>query len=182
MPEGFLALFDQTERMPLSPPGAAREYWVEFKHYLTGDEDDACTRAMFRLGGGGMEMTAVVADDPKTAMRHLRGRVDNNAFTRALVLHSIVNWNLTDRNDQPLALAPAEEKERSVASLPAAVIDRIATRILEIRQAQKPSQAARATFRGEAERGDPDGHDGAPGAPGVPPGAGLLAASWPPEG
>lgn len=182
MPDGFLSLFDATERLVLSPPGSDREFWVEIKHYLTGEEDDACTQAMFRLAGGGLEMSALVTDDPEQAQQQLHGRVDNGAFTRALVLHSIVGWNLTDRDGAPLPLAPAADKERSVGMLPAAVIDRIAARVLTIRQEQKPSRARRATFRGPAERSNPNGDDPAAGAAGVLDRGRLLAAPGTEEG
>lgn len=172
---GFLSLFDQTERIVLSPPGSPREYWVEIKHYLTGEEEDEVTAATF--GGQGMEMSAIAGMDEQ----QIRARVDIVTQARILLLHSIVDWNLTDRADQPLPLAPRADKERAIASLPGGVRDIITARIAEIRKAQKKTPAERAIFRGAAAGSDHDGDVSAPSAGGVLDGGRVLEAPRPPQ-
>lgn len=172
---GFLSLFDQTERLVLSPPGSPREYWVEIKHYLTGEEEDEVTAATF--GGQGMEMTTIAGMDEQ----QIRARMDIVMQARLLLLHSIVGWNLTDRGDEPLPLAPRDAKEQAIASLPGGVRDIITTRITEIRKAQKKTPNERATFRGAAAGSDHDGDGPAPGPGGVLDGGRVLEAPRPPQ-
>jgi hypothetical protein len=173
---GFLSLFDGTEKILLSPPGADRDYWVEVKHYLTSDEEDEITVATTGLQG--VEMSGIAGMDEQQVRAHL----DIAAQNRLMLLHSIVNWNLTDRGDQPLPLAPRAAKERSIASLPGGVREVILRRLMEMRKERRQTPGEKATFCGAAERGDPDGDGGSPGAPGVLDGGRVLAAPGAQEG
>jgi hypothetical protein len=173
---GFLSLFDETERIVLSPPGADKEFWVAIKHYLTGEEEDEITDVSF--GAQGMQLSAIAGMDEQ----QIKGRMDLVAQSRVLLRNSIINWNLTDRDDNPLPLAPRAAKEASIASLPGGVRDIITKRIAEIRKDHRRTPAERAAFRGAASGGDLDGDGGADGAGGVPDGVRVLEAPRTDEG
>lgn len=174
---GFLSLYDQTERLEV-----AEGYWVEIKQHLSGDEDDACTRALLGPEGTQMHSQSNGQSREQTAAA-IRARLDQAAYQRELMAASIVGWNLTDQNDQALPLAPANAKRASIARLPQVVRDQITARLLEIQDEHRRERQNRTTFRGQVVGGDLDGSpiSGTAGAEPVPGGTGLVAEAWPSE-
>lgn len=176
MPDGFLSLFDQTETIDVTPPGADGHWWVEIKHFLTSEEDDACTKALF--GSRGMQLLQQTG----SMSGEVTAQMDNAAHVAKLLEFSIVSWNLTGRDGVPLPLQPTSVKRLSIAQLPDFARDKIAVRILKIRQERKQTPAEKASFRGEVSGGDHDGDGGSEGVGGVLDGGGLLAEARTQEG
>lgn len=100
---GFLSLYNQTERLIV-----ADDYWIDIKTNLTTEDYESAQRTL--LGKISMVGTGGIQSEPDTV-----------AYQYALVASSIVDWNLTDENDQPLLLTPDDEKRKSISRLPQSV-------------------------------------------------------------
>jgi len=100
---GFLSLYNAPQRIEV-----AEGYWIDVKTNLTTEDYEAAQRAligkMTMIGGG-----------------ELRSEPDTIAYQHELVLRAIVDWNLTDENDAPLPLEPADNKRASIKRLPQSV-------------------------------------------------------------
>jgi len=118
---GFLSNWDGTTVIDVShhtgdPEGT---WWVEVKQCLTHEEADRILRKMMKstikINGGkdGGVRTSLSTD----AIADQQGN---------LVLESILAWNLTDNNDEPLPVRPLEALERSLRMLPSPVYDEVA--------------------------------------------------------
>lgn len=96
---GFLSLFNEPERVVV-----VDGYWVDIKKGLSAEDYEAAQRAL--LGKMSMNNNGLSAEPDTVAYQH------------ELVFRAIVDWNLTDENDQPLPLAPADVKHASIRRLP----------------------------------------------------------------
>ena len=135
---GFLSAWDDTHRIDMSdlrgdPEGT---WWVDVKKCLSHAEAERLTKQMMKStikisgGKGGGVRTQMSTD----------AIVDQQS---GIVLESIVDWNLTDKNDVELPLEPHEDLARSLAMLPAPVYDRISTYVVP---ANTPNRDDEATF------------------------------------
>ena len=118
---GFLSHYSDVERIDVTPPGSAEgPFYVSIKKYLTGDEFEAAKRAL---------STVKVADSGITP------EPDIAAYQRELIVASVLDWNLTDENDQVLPLAPLADKRISVGKLPETVLAQL---LLKINESNEP--------------------------------------------
>lgn len=126
---GFLALYSGTERIDVG-----NDYWVEVKVCVTKAENDAAQRKMMQ---NKMSVHAGVGQ--------IEGDLDIPAYEEELVFQSITNWNLTDHNNNPLPLVPADAKRLAVQSLPSPVFQDIFKRVNDLNGAR--SSADSDSFR-----------------------------------
>jgi hypothetical protein len=109
---GFLSLFNAPERIIV-----AKDYWIDIKTSLTAEDYEAAQRAL--LGKVSMSNGGMSAEP------------DTIAYQHELVFRSIVDWNLTDENGEPLPLTPANDKHASIRRIPQSVFIDLYTRINE---------------------------------------------------
>ena len=122
---GFLSHYSDTERIDVTPVGVEDgPYYVVIKKYLTGDEFEAAKRAL----------SSVKIEDS-----NLTPEPDIAAYQRELIVASVIDWNLTDENDQPLPLTPLPAKRTSVGKLPETVLSSL---LIKINETNEPRTAA----------------------------------------
>lgn len=160
----FLDDYSGTERIDVG-----KGYWVDIKLCLSREEKRDANKYMSRM--------AAVQDD-KTDKMVTRAVPDIERYRDEVVLASIVDWNLDDK-DGVWQLSPPSAKRKNVNRLPEAVFDKVYKRANELNKS--PEVDEQKTFRDDAEQRDHDADavDEGAGDPGeVPDGAGILDQAW----
>lgn len=160
---GFLSLYEGTERIPLHG-----DYFVTVKKFLSSEDYDEAKKALTHFN----------VDDPTTDKTDEKAaiRPDPNVpeYQRELVVAAIVDWNLTDQNDQLLPLEPVAARRAAVKRLPEVVVTKL-YKAVQKNDADPEPQAA-ATFPAGSDGGGEGGDGWTAGAEAVQPGAGVLDA------
>lgn len=138
---GFLSLYDGVETIDLSDLDPTIEnydatagkpvWWVKVRKCLSNGEMDYCKDALSRLIDG-------------------KAAPDMAAYQQEMVVASIVEWNLTDEQDQVIPLAPAQWKHQAVRKLPERVFSRIYQKVNDLNSDRTVDE--RRQFRGRADR------------------------------
>lgn len=110
MAKGFLALFNEPERVAVG-----EGYWIDLRTSLTAEDYEAGQRVL--LG----KMTMVGGS--------LNSTPDTIGYQHELVFRSVVDWNLTDEEGDPLPLEPDKAKHDSIRRLPQSVFIDLYNRI-----------------------------------------------------
>lgn len=131
---GFLDLFNGPQRIFVTEDHA---YWVDVKKSLTAEDYEYAQRALI----GKM----VMSDDG------VRSEPDSVGYQHELVFLGIVDWNLTDEGDKPLALTPPEAKHASIRRLPQSVFLALYRQINE--SSAPRGKDAEVSFRAGDSRG-----------------------------
>ena len=150
---GFLSAWDQEDRIDVSDLAGAPlgTWWVDVKRTLSHAENEL---VMKRL----MKQTVKIAQTGSKPEITTEGVSVDGILSHQtdLVVASIVAWNLTDSNDQPLPVMPKEALLDSLNKLPATVFDRIAQVVMDA-NTEKPEEVA--TFHLGSISGNQDGQD-----------------------
>ncbi len=146
---GFLSAWDETKRIDVSDLAGADEgtWWVDIKPCLSHEEADRILRKMMRS-------TVKIAGGPDGGVRTQMNTDNLVDQQRNIVLESILEWNLTDRQGNLLPLG--DQVEASLDSLPSPVYDRIAKVVMA---ANSESKAETADFPAGGVELDQDGED-----------------------
>lgn len=131
---GFLSLYNTPDRIEVAPG-----YWIEVKKSLTAEEFEHAQSAL--LGNVSFGAGGEFKSEPDTA-----------AYQREIVFRSIVDWNLTDENDQPLPLTPDEDKMKSIMRLPQEVFGMVFDLVNETSGARSKDDEVR--FRADDQVSD----------------------------
>lgn len=142
---GYLNLFDQVTRISAGTDAESGiEYWVDVKQYLSNADEDACKKLLF-----GTER--VLAQDKEG---HYTAEPDTVGYQNEVVVRSIVNWNLTDRDNKTLPCGTLEERRASCALLPSWLMTKIYNVVNEASERNLASDPRfRAASDGSAEVG-----------------------------
>lgn len=144
---GFLRV--NTETVPLGD-----DYWAKVRE-LSTDEYAPIEDILAQVGVAGEGMTAEV---------HMA------VYRRALVTAALVDWNLTDEDDQPLPV-----DGHSVGRLPISAFEALHKAVSALNGPRRGREVAQ--FRDAGAVGAQDGHAGSAGAAAVPVGAGAVEAA-----
>lgn len=163
---GFLGLYGGTEFIDAVTGEFADahdgfEWWIEIKRCLPQVDYDAAQEALT----GRLDLTGTTGVETMD----MKATADPNAYQRELVARSVVNWNLTDKDELPLAVGriedhmPPAERAAAVAVskasldiLPHEVFLRVYARVNKL---NTPAEvAAKAQFPGAAGVGDQHGN------------------------
>jgi predicted glycosyl hydrolase (DUF1957 family) len=125
---GFLSAWDETQRIDVSDLAGAPEgtWWVDIKKCLTHEEANTVMRKLMRS-------TLEVGETTQRGVA-VKTKLSTDAVVDHqddLVLMSIVNWNLTDRNGNLLPYAPREALQHSLGDIPSTVYDRISKVVMD---------------------------------------------------
>jgi hypothetical protein len=158
--------YSGTTRIPLGG-----QYWCEVKNCLDAEEKGFVDDLL-----GGKQQVDVAGQRRFATMDYTSSR-------REMVVHSLVAWNLTDKDGSPWLLLPESRpagkpypagsvRRISVSRLPGPVFDQIFEVCDELNSPRKGADAV--TFPDGPVGGDPDGDGGAAGPAAVPDGTGVL--------
>jgi hypothetical protein len=126
MTTGFLALFNEPERLEVAPG-----FWIDVRTSLTAEDYAGAQRVL---------MGKMTMQDSK-----LNASPDTIAYQHELVFRGIVNWNLTDEEGVLLPLEPDKLKHDSINRLPQSVFNEL---YLKINAASTPRRGGEeAQFR-----------------------------------
>lgn len=150
---GFLSLYDETDRVDLGGG-----YYVDIKRYLSDAEADRASRA---LVAPQLKSEVVGAGDgTEGEVRSVTTTVDQGGYNTEVLVAAIVDWNLTDRGDDPLPLPPYvpakptgedranEVRRQSIRQLPAFATKKI---LKQISDNEKRGAGDPAAFQGTGE-------------------------------
>lgn len=127
---GFLSGYNSTTRLFIDPD---KKWWIDVKDHLSRREQATASAALIQS-----TVRYVGIDDAETT-----GSINTTAYQMELVVASVVDWNLTDEEDQPLPLSPDEDKRESINRLPSEVFTTIIGHVQGIkREAMQPQRAA----------------------------------------
>jgi hypothetical protein len=166
---GFWETYDGTERVFVDEAG---QWWVDIRHCLSKDDNDACQAILMRMeipfGEKGIEP----------------GKIPLNTTGQELeqVARSVVGWNIPTRDNpaEILPFHPLDQCRASLQALPQPVFATVAKRVRELNAPRK--DAEKAKFRAGAGGSDPAGERGAADPAAVLDGAGPVAAAGSPAG
>jgi hypothetical protein len=127
---GFLSRYESEERVDFGDG-----YYVTIRA-LSGYErevvnDKRVTVAASARTTGGTDMPQDVAVDTK---------IDQPGYKVELLHQGILDWNLTDRNEQPLPLHPDQDRIASIKRLPDVVFDELVDRLEKVGSRSKDEQ------------------------------------------
>lgn len=143
----FLAYQDLYDDTELIDAGGGGEYWIKIKTSLTHDEKERADKHLHKVQGtldDRGKMQSVVAPD-----------LEN--YQRAIVVNSIVAWNLDEDDGTLWQLSPDSAKQRNVGRLPDRVFSRVFDRVQEL---NKEDRAEDKQFRPPVGGRDSDGDSG----------------------
>lgn len=134
-------------------------WWVRVRRSLSHAEDDKLTRKL-------VESTVQVESVQTSSGIVRRPKADANVSAAAaldykdeVIVRSILEWNLTDDDDQVFPFGTPEEIRASLAQLPETVYDRLSKEISAAKKAREPEEEAR--FPSGDDGGDQSGIDNA---------------------
>ena len=172
---GFLSDYSKITTVYLDPD---QKWWAKVRRFLTrGDfkaAQDILITATMRYSGGD--------DDATDAKAETSGPVNTGGYQNELVARALVEWNLTDENDNPIPLGglnaqrmPDPTRYAAVDVIPQEAFDLILGAIEGATVKKKvPAATANDKFRGSGTEGAATEGTGSGGAGEVSGGAEVL--------
>jgi hypothetical protein len=135
---GFLSLYDETDRIDLGGG-----YYVDIRRYLSDEDDERATRALTKP-----QLRTTTTQNKETDSSEVTSTIDydQSAYSRVLISSAVIGWNLTDRDGNPLPLAPDAARVASIKSLPVFATKKI---LAKIKENEGRTDSELATFQGE---------------------------------
>lgn len=127
---GFLSRYQATERVDLGDG-----FYVVVRQYLTSEQSGEAQRRLMR-----MNIEETKTEDGK-ATPMMRSEMDTPGFQRERAVQAVVEWNLTDENDQLLPFEPVEALRTSMARVPVFVVEEI-SKVLDAPDKEAKQNAA----------------------------------------
>ena len=171
---GFLSDYTKITTVYLD---ADQKWWAKVRRYLTrGDfksAQDILITATMRYSGG--------EDDSTDAKAETSGPVNTGGYQNELVARALVEWNLTDENDNPIPIGslnaqrqPDPTRYAAVDVIPQEAFDLLLASIEGATVKKKVTATANDKFRGPGAQGADAEGTGSGGVGEVPTGAEVL--------
>jgi hypothetical protein len=141
---GFLSLYDEQDRIDLGGG-----YYVDIKRFLSDEDDERATHALTKPQLRSTMQRDKTSRDADATTTTTTIDYDQKAYSRALISAAIIGWNLTDRDGNPLPLAPDVAREASIRALPTFATKQI---LAKIKENENRTDSELTSFPGEVAR------------------------------